>query len=308
MVVCWRSYRQWAFSFFAVCSSQQTNASDDCGRASDDLDWPTIRESMWSSLDPGASSPLSSSQLEKLYAASSTCAPGSSTAAAMLSLQRLGDESASEADTDAELRHIQSGDPRHFKVRFSRMLKSGFPFFGVLARIAEEVEKSSDIDTESDPVRMGFTVGWAPRWSHASSMSPACNSHRVRSLRAEILFYLEDDSSVMPSMPMVEYLESPWASMCGLSRAMALLALATAAASQAHTDTRRADLWLLVDSAEEELQAIAEDTGSGEALLLFGRSWPAWALMHRLQRVLTGRSRFDEPVAAEEEEVAADES
>merc|ERR1712187_496724 len=117
-------------------------------------------------------------------------------------------------------------------------------------------------------------------------MSPACNSHRVRSFRAELLFYLEDETSIMPSMPMVEYLESPWASMCELSKAMALIALATAAASQASTESRRADLWLLVDTAEELLREIAQDAGDGEALLLLGRSWPAWSLLHRLQRAL----------------------
>merc|ERR1712217_401747 len=111
---------------------------------------------------------------------------------------------------------------------------------------------------------------------------------------------------------MVEYLESPWSSMCVLSKAMALVGLATAAAPQATTESRRSDLRLLIDNAEELLREIAEEAGDGETPLLLGRAWPAWSLLHRLQRVLT-RPRIAEVVdaaaaAAPDEDVTTDDA
>merc|ERR1711972_387756 len=139
----------------------------------------------------------------------------------------------------------------------------------------------------------GYTVGWAPRWTQAAPMASACNSHRVRSFRAELMFYLEDEATVMPTMPMVEYLDSPWSSLCHVSKIVALIGLATAAAPQANNDARKDDLWKLVDAAEEFLSEEAVPAGDGEHILLFGRAWPAWALLHRLQRVLTRPKLID---------------
>lgn len=275
------------------------------------IDWQIVREDMWVAVLSREIGSLKD-RLLRLGEASSNdqCAAGVATVRALLAVTRVrevGEAIATEglADDDPS---AAAADMRQFGANLVDLLEAGFPLFGVLAWLSDEIERSVIPNiSESEYGKMGYSVAWAPRWSRAAAEVASCNTRHARIFRMDLFDFLLEDGRPFPSLPAVDYLGKPWSTHCPVGSSAGVLALAIAASPMAgllpNTTTalmpgltedeavvRRRHVWDLVRMAEEMLLSVsvgAQDV-RGELPMLFGRAWPIWSLLHRLQCLLTG--------------------
>jgi len=144
------------------------------------------------------------------------------------------------------------------------LLEAGFPIFGALDWFSQDV------------------------YSGSGELGTWCGDERSLEFRVDLTHHVQQSAS-MPAFKAVEYLGATGSNRkCQVARAAAFLALATALASEAKATGPPEELWHFVGHAEAELKLAAVPVE--QELLVLGRLWPVWTLLHRLAVGLAGIS------------------
>lgn len=217
---------------------------------------------MWNSLEDRHIRESLVSRLAALRAPSAHCPAGAATASALLAArahaQAAPPRLSAGAAGGAAAWSLESLGLRG--LRLGELLADGFPIFGALAWLSEQV-----VSDESSEAR--------------------CDDKRSREFQA-ILAYHVDSSPSVPLLPALEYVAAAAAEeVCPLGQAAALLSIALSHGQQAESTEMIDEVMHLVGRAD----VLIGNSGLAAAseLAALGREWRIWPMLHRLARAVS---------------------